>query len=85
MPHNKSQISMRPLCSDMLFTPVDYIFVICLMKCFSWLVGVQSRYYSSKFISIVISMLSYCSEYFIPFWVVTRALGLKMWLKCQVY
>ena len=38
---SNSQLSMRPLCSELLFTPVDYIFVICLMKCLSWLVGFQ--------------------------------------------
>jgi len=37
-----SEISMRPPCSDLLFKPVDCIFVACLVKCMSWLVGVQS-------------------------------------------
>jgi len=35
-----SQLSMIPLYSKLLFTPVDYIFVICLKKFLSWLVGV---------------------------------------------
>ena len=35
MLHRESQISIRPLCSDMLFTPIDYMFVICLTKCMS--------------------------------------------------
>ena len=36
-----SQISMRSLRLNLLFTPVDYIFVIFLTKCLSLLVGVQ--------------------------------------------
>lgn len=32
-----SQIITRSLCLIMLVTPVDYMFVICLMKCLSWL------------------------------------------------
>jgi len=34
------QLSMRPLSLDLLFTPVGYICVICLMKSLSWLVWV---------------------------------------------
>ena len=41
---NDSLLSMRPLCSKLLFTPVDYICIICLMKFLSWIVGVQSKY-----------------------------------------
>lgn len=81
MPHSESQISMRPICSDLLFTLVDYIFMTCLTKCPSWLVGVQSRSYSSNCISTIIYMLSYYYEGFIQFWEVTWALDLKMWLK----
>jgi len=80
-----SKLSMRPLRSYMLFTPVDYIFVMSLTKCLSWLVGVQSRYYSSNCIFIVISLLSYCSKAVIQFWVVTWALGMKKWLKSHEY
>lgn len=78
-----SQISMRPLCSDSLFSLVDYIFVIFLMKCMSWLLGVQSSFPSSDCIYTIISLLFYCFEYVIQLWVVTRALGLKKWLKSQ--
>ena len=62
-----SQLSMRPLCSDLLFTPVDYIFVICLTKCLSWLVVVQLSSYLSVFIYIVISLLFYYSKDVIQF------------------
>jgi len=57
-----SQISMRPLCSDLLFTPVDYIFVIFLTKFLSWLVGDQLSPCSSNCISIIIPLLSFCYE-----------------------
>jgi len=76
-----SHLSMRPLCLDLLFTPVDYIFVICLTKCMSWLVGFKSRSNSSNCIFTVISMLSYYSEGVIQFWAVAWALGLEKWLK----
>ena len=76
-----SQLSMIPLCSDMLFTPVDYIFVICLTKCLSWLVGVQSRSYSSNFFLVDISLLSYYYEDVILLWAVIKPLGLKKSLK----
>ena len=75
------QRSMRPLCLDMLFTPVDYIFMIYLMKWLSWLVGVQSRACSSTCNYIIISMLSLCSEGCIELQAVTWALGLKKWLE----
>jgi len=78
-----SQQSMRPLCSDLLFTPVDYIFVKCLTKCMSRIIGVQSISYSSNFIFTVISLLYYYSEGVIQFWEVNWALGLKKWLKSQ--
>jgi len=68
---------MRPICSDLLFKPVDYIFVTCLMKCMSWLVGVQSSPYSSNFICILILLLSLSSESVIEFWAMTWTLGLK--------
>ena len=35
-----SQISIRPLCLILLFTPLDAMFVTCLTKFLSWLVGV---------------------------------------------
>jgi len=38
-----SQLSMRPLCLELLIAPIDYTIAICLMKFLSWLVGVQSR------------------------------------------
>jgi len=57
-----SQMSMRPLCLDLLFTPVDYIFLICLMKCLSWIVGVLSRDFLSNCICIIIPLLSLCSK-----------------------
>ena len=78
-----SQLSMKPLFSYMLFRHVDYIFGICLTKYLSWLVGVQSRFYSSDWIRIIISLLIYCSEDVIPFLVVTWVLGLKKRLKSQ--
>ena len=34
-----SKLSMKPICSELLITHVDYTFVICLTKCLSWLVG----------------------------------------------
>jgi len=77
------QISMRLLCLNMLFTPIDCIFVICLKKLLSWLVGVRLRACSSIYFFIIVSLLSYCSENVIQFWVVTCALGLKRWLKSQ--
>ena len=72
-----SQMSMRPLCLYLLFSSVDYIFVICLTKCLSSLVGVQSRAGSSICICIIISLLSFCSKGVIQFWVVTWALAPK--------
>ena len=80
---SNSQLSMRPLCSDLLFTLVDYIFVICLTKCLSWLVRVQSRSHSSDCIYTVISLLFYCSKDVIQFWAVTWAMGSKKWLEYQ--
>jgi len=35
-----SQMIIRPLYLDLLFKPVDYIFVTCLMKFLSWLIVV---------------------------------------------
>ena len=45
-----SKLCMRPLCSELLFTPVNYIFVMCLTKWLSCLVGVQSRSSTSIFL-----------------------------------
>lgn len=78
-----SQISMKSICFYLLFTPVDYIFVICLTKCLSWLVGVLLRACSTNWFCIIISLLFYYSEDVIPFWVVTWALGLKKCLKSR--
>jgi len=83
MLHNDSQMSMRPICLDLLFTPVDYILVICLMKCLSWLVGVQTIPCSSNFICIIIPFLSFCSEGIIKLCAMSWPLGLKKWLKYQ--
>ena len=78
-----SQLSMRTLCSEFLFTPVVYIFVTCLTKCLSWLVWVQSTFHSSIVFSTVISMLFYYYEGVMKFWAVIRALGLKKCLKSR--
>ena len=83
MLHSDSQISMRPLCLNLLFTYVDYIFVICLTKHMSWLVGVWLRASSSIYICIIVSLLSLYSEGAIQFWVVAWAMGLRKWLKSQ--
>lgn len=37
-----SQISMRPLCSNMHLWPIDYMFIMCLTKRLSWLGLVRS-------------------------------------------
>jgi len=76
-----SEISMIPLCLNLLLTPVDYIYVICLKKCLSWLVWVQSKACSSNCICIIIPLLYLCSEGAIYFLAVTWALGLNNWLK----
>lgn len=76
-----SQISTRPLCLKLLFTPVDYMYVICFTKCLSWLVGVWLRDFSTNFFCIIVSLLFYYFEDVIPLWAVTLALGLKKWLK----
>jgi len=55
-----SQISMKSLCLILLFTLLDYKFVICLTKCLSWLVWVWLRVCSSTFFSIIVSLLFYC-------------------------
>jgi len=81
--HSDSQISMRPLSLNMLFTLVDHIFMICLTKFMSWLVGLQLRICSSIYICIIISLLYFCYEGVIQFWAVTWALGMKRWLKSQ--
>jgi len=65
-----SQISMRPICSNMLFTPLDYIFL-------SYLVGVCLRACSRIFICIIFSLLYLYYEGVIQFFVVTWAMGLK--------
>ncbi len=80
---NDSQMTMGPLCLELLFTPVDYILMICLTKWLSWLVGVNSRACSSICIYIIISLISFCFEGFIHFLAVTWALGLKKCLKSR--
>ena len=72
-----SQISLRSICLILLFTLIDYIFVICFMKCLSWLVGVWLRASSSICFSIIVSLLIYCSKDVMKFWAVTWALILK--------
>lgn len=76
-------MSMRPICSYLLFKHVDYIIVACLTKCLSWLVGVESHPCSSKCRCIIILFLSFSFESIIDFLPVTLALGLKKWLKSQ--
>ena len=76
-----SQIIMRPLYSNLLFKPIDYIFATCLTKCLSWLVGVQSSPYSSNYICIIILLLPFTSKSVTELWVVTWVLGLKKWHK----
>lgn len=77
-----SQISMRHLCSDMLFKLIDYILVTCLTKCLSWLVGVQLSPCSTRnWIYIIFVLLSFIPEGVIDLWEVTSSLGLKKWLK----
>jgi len=73
-----SQISMRPLSLNLLFTPVDYIFVICLMKFLPWLVGVSLRACSIICFCIVVSLLFYYSRDVIQFWAVYWDLGLDI-------
>ena len=76
-----SHLSTRPLCSNSLFIPIDYIFMLCLTKWFSWLVVVQPSSYSSNYFCTIISLLYFCSEDVIILWVVTLDLGVKKWLK----
>ena len=80
---SNSQISMRPLCSDLLFTPVDYIFVTCLTKCLSWIVGVQSRTCPCFCKCIIVMLCKFISESVVELWEMTWALGLKKWLKSR--
>ena len=65
-----SHISMRSLCSDLLLRAVYFMFMMCLMKYFSSIVGVRLNPYSSVFISNLVSMLSIISISFMKFWVV---------------
>ena len=76
-----SQIIMRPLCSDMLFKPVDYIFVTSLTKCMSWLVGVQSRPCQCFCKCIIVLLCKLISKLVIELWAVSWALDLKKWHK----
>lgn len=72
-----SYISMRPLWLNILFTPVDYIFVICLTKCQCWLGMVKpSPGVSFWFISLVIMCLMHSRSYN-KLWVAVGILGLK--------
>ena len=73
-----SQMSMRPLCLDLLLKPIDYIIVTCLMKCLSWLVGVQSSPCSTNCIYFLILLLYFSSESVIKSWEVTWAGPEKM-------
>ena len=63
-----SQLSMIPLCLELLFTLVDYIFVICLTKCLSWLVGVHSSLCSRICVGIIVSMFLFISVNSMKFW-----------------
>ena len=83
MLHSESQISIKPLCLNMLFPHVYYIFMICFMEFLSLIVWFQSRSSSSNCIRIVTSLLSYCSEDVILFQEVTQVLGLKEWLESR--
>jgi len=76
-----SQINMRSLWLDMLFTPIDYIFVTCLTKLLSWLVGVQSRPYHCFCKCIIIILCKFISKSVIEFWVVTWAQANKSNIK----
>lgn len=62
-----SQISVRPLCSDLLFKAIECIFVTCLTKCVKWLVGVKPSPCSSIFICIIFLMLLFISRSFMEF------------------
>lgn len=66
-----SQMSMRPISSNLLFKPIDYIIVTCLMKCLSWLVGVESSPCLINCICIIIMLFSFSFESVIEFWAVT--------------
>jgi len=57
-----SQMSMRPLGSELLFKPVNCIFVTCLMRFMSWKVGFKSIPCSSDCICIIIPLLSFYFE-----------------------
>ena len=72
-----SQLSLRPLCTKLLITHIDYTLAICLTKCLSRLLGIQSRSWKSIIFSTIISMLFYWYKEMVQFWVVTWALGLK--------
>jgi len=54
MVHNDSHISMRYIHLILLFTPIGYMLMICLMKCLSWLVGVWLRSCSTYFFGIIV-------------------------------
>ena len=79
-----SHISMRPLCSDMLLWLVECIFVTCLTKCLSCLVGFQSSICSSICFSIIVSMLLFIIEGFMELWEVAWVLDLKSGTKSGV-
>lgn len=80
MVHDDSQISMRSLHLILLFTSEGYMFMICLMKCLSWLVRVSLRSWSTICFCIIISLYFTWFWAFIPLWVVAWAIGLKKWL-----
>ena len=71
MPHKESQISMKPLCSTLLLRPVDFIFVICLTKFLSWLMG-SSLVLVIFFANVSFFLLcKFIYECVIEFWVVS--------------
>lgn len=63
-----SQIGMRPISSNLLFWPIDYIFVTCFMKFMSCMVVVRSSTCWIICASILSSRLFIISEIFMKFW-----------------
>jgi len=77
MSFSDSQISMIPLCLDLLFKPVDFIHGKCLTECQSGLEMVRPNPgVSFWFIGLVITCLM-DSESYNKLWAVVGILGLK--------
>ena len=83
LPYN-SHISMILLCSNLLLWCVECIFVTCLTKCLSWLVGVQSSHWSNVCNSNLVSISFIISEAYMEFWVFAWVLALKSGTKSKV-